>query len=141
MGQRIKCKTIFDITVTGVKSHYKTTLIPFVDQSGNHVSDLASWNKSRNKQRNWETLNQLISLRSLPYNISTPLKQDNMWSFEFEVDNLEEITAGQDPVGALKQDCAGVPMILGLDEIGIDTSLLITDSDNANIWFSLDTHK
>jgi hypothetical protein len=141
MPQRITCKTLFDITATGVKSHYKSSIIPFTDASGKVVLDLISWTRSRNKQRNWETINQIISLRSLPYDISTPVCVDNVWEFDFSVDNIEEIALHQDSMGALKNDCTGVPMIVGLDETETITPFLSANTDSANIWFSVNTNK
>ena len=139
MTQRIACTTLFDITATGVRSHYKNSRIPFEDSAGQTIDDTASWNRSRNQQRNWETLNQLISLRILPENISSPIFDavHHTWRFEFDVVTPESIALGHDPVGTLLHDCDGVPMILGLAEIpNLDTVLILT-GDRVNIWFTV----
>ena len=118
MTIRIKCRTVFDITATGVRSHYKESRIPFHDDAGRIIEDRRSWMHSRNQQRNWETLNQLISLRTLPEDISTPIhnKHTQTWEFEFDVVNIESVTLNNDPVGAL---------------------ILQTQGSDANIWFEL----
>lgn len=139
MTFRIKCTTLFDITATGVRSHYKPARLPFTDEQGNTVFDVATWNRSRNQQRNWETLNQLISLRMLPEEISTPVETTHngkkCWEFFFSAPSLESIELNNNPLGALLHDCGGVPMILGLGEnSGIDSTL----QGQVNIWFSLE---
>lgn len=139
MAYRIHCRTLFDITATGVRSHYKESRIPFHDDAGRAIEDQQSWNQSRNQQRNWETINQLISLRTLPENISTPLYNASArnWEFEFDVTNIESISLGDDMVGGLVRDCVGVPMILGLlESTGVDT-VLTTTGPHANIWFTV----
>lgn len=139
MTFRIKCITLFDITATGVRSHYKPSRLPFVDEQGNTVADIGAWNYSRNQQRNWETLNQLISLRALPEEISIPVEKvidgRKQWEFLFSIPSLESIELNSDPVGALLHDCKGVPMIIGLGETaGVDQIL----QGQVNIWFSLE---
>ena len=113
---RIQCRTLFDITVTGVRNNSHRNRIPFVDTAGQAVNDLGAWNRSRNQQRNWETLNQIISLRMLPVDISQPKQNDAHWFFEFGVENPETVLQGSDPLGAIKADCEQVPMIIGLNE-------------------------
>ena len=61
---RYMCQTLFDITATGVTGHFKTTRVPYVDQAGQEIVDQATWNRSRNQQRNWETLTQILGLRT-----------------------------------------------------------------------------
>ena len=113
---RIQCRTLFDITVTGVRNNSHRNRIPFVDSAGQNINDLGDWNKSRNQQRNWETLNQLISLRMLPTDITDPEYDGTHWSFVFGVENPETVEQGSDPLGAIKADCEHVPMITGLGE-------------------------
>ena len=131
---RIVCRTRFDITATGVRnSFYKNR------DTG---ADTESWNRSRNQQRNWETVNQIISLRTLPVNISQPKhvqkNNENLWIFEFEVEQPATIGTDEDPVGILKADCRDVPMLTGLDEDDDIGSTLIVDT---NIEFAVDSDK
>lgn len=117
---RIRCVTQFDITATGVKSNFNKNRIPFVDDTGTTINDHFQWQRSRNKQRNWETINQIISLRALPTEITTPEKitRDglNLWQFEFEIDSPESLETDSGPMGVFVVDCKDVPMLTGLEE-------------------------
>lgn len=108
--------------------------IPFRDRAGQPVNDESGWNRSRNQQRNWETLKQIIALRTLPVDITDPqLVNDNgtsVWTFEFEVEHIE--TLG-DNLEHLKQDCESVPMLVNLTES--DTSCSVLDP-GSNVWFT-----
>ncbi len=123
---RIRCTTTFDITTTGVKGNFNKNRVPFTDAAGCLVEDQASWSRSRNQQRNWETINQILSLRVLPINITLPEKHDRAWTFEFEVEQPAGLESNGDPLGELKSDCRDVPMITGLDESpGISSMLMV----------------
>lgn len=120
---KIRCTTSFDITATGVTGHCKPSRMPFTDASGALINNESTWNLARNKQRNWETITQLISLRTQVDNITQPVLDNGQWTFEFEVDSSGIFYADNDPLGVLKQDCAGVPMLLGT----ADTVLTMTN--------------
>jgi hypothetical protein len=112
---KIRCRTKFDITATGVVGHYKPSRVPFADRAGQQVTNIEQWNYSRNQQRNWETLIQLISLRT-QVDLTRPAVEDNQWVFEITVD-LDNVFAGDDdPLAMLKNDCDGVPMLTNLLE-------------------------
>jgi hypothetical protein len=135
---RVRCCTYFDITATGVKNHYRPSHGPFWDAAGNSISDSVTWNRARNQQRNWETVNQLISLRALPVDITTPVvtqDQDrNVWTFEFSIEQDGALTVGDDVVGALIQDSYMIPMLTGLGETPTEDKFLSAD---ANIFFGV----
>lgn len=131
---RIICRTRFDITATGVRnSFYKNRA---------EAADTEQWTRGRNQQRNWETLNQIISLRTLPVNITPPKRvtQDgeNLWVFEFDIEQPATIGTDGDPVSILKADCRDVPMLTGLDEDPGTDSVLVVDT---NIEFVVDSDK
>jgi hypothetical protein len=130
---KILCRTQFDITATGVTGHYKPSRIPFQDASGQTVDSVEAWNCARNQQRNWETITQLLSLRTQLTNIDIPVKKDQLWQFEFEIDNDNLFWTGNDDLGILKNDCEGVPMLTGLGEHSIEHTVLTIDQ---NIWFA-----
>jgi hypothetical protein len=75
------CKTFFDITATGVTGHYKSSRVPFNDLSNVTIEDERSWNYARNQQRNWETITQLIGLRTQISQIENPTKVKNLWNY------------------------------------------------------------
>jgi len=130
---------MFDITATGVRSHYKESHIPFLDDTGQLIENQSSRNRARNQQRNWETVNQIISLRTLPENIVDPQfdADTKTWIFRFDINNIESVTLNNDPVGALMRDCDGIPMIIGLGEQQELSQVLQTQGPRANIWFEL----
>jgi hypothetical protein len=131
---KIQCQTLFDITATGVTGHIKPSRMPYVDQAGSRITDTESWNRSRNQQRNWETLTQLIQLRTQLSELTTPVKDQDCWIFEFATDIEGLFELDQDPLGILKSDCAGVPMLTKLGEIDTAGNVLVVEK---NIWFSL----
>jgi hypothetical protein len=139
MTVRIRCQTRFDITETGVKNRSHKARIVFRDAAGREITNELEWNRARNQQCNWETVNQVISLRTLPENISRPVHKADVgiWSFEFAVVDPASITHDSNPVGYLLNDCADVPMILGLNETPDITPFLISSGPDANIWFEL----
>ena len=96
MTHRIRCTTKFDITATGVRSQFKLSHVPFVDNNGNKIVDVSTWNKARNQQRNWETIIQVISLRTLPDNIVPPVEviknNEKHWQSEFEINDIATLT-------------------------------------------------
>ena len=132
MTIRIKCTTLFDITATGVKNRFHKSRLPFNDTTGKMITSDLEWQRSRNQQSNWETVNQVISLRTLPEDISNPQETNNHWTFEFTVVDPDTVHRVGDPVAALKDDCIGVPMALGLSESDNLDPLLMP---SVNIWF------
>ena len=131
---KIQCQTLFDITATGTTGHVKPSRMPYQDLIGTKISDTETWNRSRNQQRNWETVTQLISLRTQVDNLQKPLKIQDCWQFEFEVENENLFNNGIDRLAVLKTDCIGVPMLTGLNEsIDIGTVLFV----DKNIWFTI----
>lgn len=135
---RYACQTLFDITATGVTGHFKVTRMPFVDQAGQRIHDQASWNRSRNQQRNWETLTQILGLRTQLFDMTTPIrdKSGTSWMFEFETEISGVFGPDSDPTQILRTDAEGVPMILDLDNRSDLVPVLRTYGANQNIWFA-----
>ena len=112
------CLTLFDIEQTGINVNRRPP--PDVD--------IIAWNKKRNSQCNFDSIVQVISMRSQPDVISPPVKLeipenhpfgfcydiDNlkyMWRFEFEVHHAGVFENGIIEHGALYNDCDDVPML------------------------------
>ena len=131
---KIKCRTKFDITATGITGHFKPSRIPFKSKADKMITDENSWNRARNQQRNWETLTQLIQLRTQILDLSDPVCDIDEWSFEFFTES-EVFHDGTDPVGILKSDSNGVPMLYMLDNDPDIESILVTEGPRQNIWF------
>ena len=135
---KILCRTLFDCSRTGVTGHYRPSEIPFVDATGQAVNNQSDWNHSRNQQRNWETLLQIIGLRTQPMDVTIPVCQHGIWEFEFtsESEGVFEVHGNDDPLAGLKTDCEGVPMMLNLQEQPRLAPTITTAGSNQNIWFS-----
>lgn len=131
---KIKVRTLFDCTPTGVTGHFQFGKLPFRDRTGTSIATEQQWHIARNKQRNWETLLQIISLRAQPINVVNPAKVDNSWQFEFEVEAEGVYSVNEDPLNldSLYVDCNGVPMMINLDE-SKDAGEQLDPSKN--IWF------
>lgn len=131
------CQTKFDITVTGITGRCKTTRLPFADRAGQVIQDSESWNRSRNQQRNWETLTQILSLRTQLFDITIPILDQTKthWLFEFETETDGVFGPESDPVSVLRSDADGVPMLLNLNNDPDIDSVLVTSGPRQNIWF------
>jgi hypothetical protein len=144
----ITCYTLFDITITNVPNRQR----PEIDQNPQE------WYFKRNTQSNFDTIQQVISLRSQPEIIRKPSEtqirfdtftdfgflfeqQDDetypCWSFDFTVQHPRVFDDGISELGSLYRDCEGVPMIkchTMWDKIG--NSLDSTD-ELRNIFFKI----
>ena len=136
MAYSICVLTDFDCRPTGVTGHFRTNVLPFVDRIDQPITDFDSWNSSRNQQRNWETILQLIGLYTQPQSISDIRMKNGRWEFEFETEFDDVFRLNDDPVGLLKQACRGVPIINYVQQQL--TALLQPD---VNIWFYPKGHK
>ena len=134
---KIQCRTLFDCSYTGTTGHFRVAEVPFVDRAGQKITDQTEWNKSRNQQRNWETLLQIIGLRTQPQDLTMPVCRNGTWEFEFksESEGVFEIYGNPDLLAGLKQDCEGVPMMLNLQEQPELAPTITTAGSEQNIWF------
>lgn len=135
---KFACQTLFDITATGVTGHCKTTRMPFQDRAGQTIRDVESWNRSRNQQRNWETLTQILSLRTQLFDLTEPVPDQSgtRWMFEFETESEGIYGPESDPVSVLRSDATGVPMLRELDNDPDIETVLVTEGPRQNIWFA-----
>jgi hypothetical protein len=145
MSHRISCYTLFDITKTGVINRGRPR---------DDVEDTENWFIKRNTQCNFDTILQVISLRSQPEVVLEPKiieviidknsnfgtkYQDNkkhiVWMFDFEVQHSSVFEDNVSELGALYKDCDGVPMLKSGKEIkNLDEQLSI-DNIKKNIYF------
>jgi len=102
------------------------------------IQDTASWNRSRNQQRNWETITQILSLRTQLFALTTPIQDQTgtCWMFEFETETDGVYGAEDDPTRILREDANGVPMLRELNNTLDIETVLITDGPKQNIWFA-----
>lgn len=138
---KILCRTLFDITKTNVSNRRKLMDVPSPE-----------FTKQRNQQSNFETILQIISLRSQPENITSPeIEKTNLenwgtgyknqdsysWVFTFEIVHNAVFNNGSNELGNLYSDCEGVPMILGLDEFKELQNTINTTGPFTNIKFEI----
>ena len=135
---KFACQTLFDITATGVTGHCKLTRMPFKDRAGQSITDAESWNRSRNQQRNWETLTQILGLRTQLFELTEPVVDTSgtRWMFEFETESDGIYGPDADPTQVLREDSAGVPMLRELNNDPDIDPFLVTDGPRQNIWFA-----
>lgn len=147
MFTSINCYTLFDITDTGIRSHIRSAQFPMKDKHGNAINNEKEWIRARNQQRNWETVLQIISLRSQPLRIIGPRKIDvkwgkkeqkiNAWRFNFEVEHSNVFYSKNNELGLLVDDANGVPMLTGLNESIEMPPYLLATGNLVNIYFEL----
>ena len=135
---KVLCRTLFDCTHTGVTGHLRPQQLPFTTKTGLTINTPEQWNLSRNQQRNWESLLQIVSLRPQPMNVVPPTKHTDGWHFAFEVESEGVLGSGHgsDNLAGLVGDCEGVPMVTDLQEAEVITATLHAQGTNQNIWFS-----
>jgi hypothetical protein len=132
------CQTRFDITATGTTGHCKTNRMPYQDRAGQMINDQDSWNRSRNQQRNWETITQILGLRTQLFAIKDPIQDQSgtCWMFEFETEFDGVYGPESDPVAVLRSDATGVPMLYELNNDADIKPYLVTEGSGQNIWFA-----
>ena len=145
--------TLFDITHTGVLKMYDSRVTEFVDQAGQLVRDRTEWCRSRNQQRNWEILVQLISLRTQPTILANPellinadlsslglgagsATPQTVWRASFSTEHAQVYSTSDDYLGQLRAECRLVPMITGLNETAqMSNSYIETQGEFINTSF------
>jgi len=113
---------------------YFYTGITLVDITATQVTKHSAEDELlRNQQRNWETVLQCIGIKAQPQLIEGPYRRTLMidentlfpeiyfgkqevWFFSFGVEHEDVFLLKNDPVGALDEAFAQVPIICGLEE-------------------------
>ena len=132
---KIQVRTLFDCSTTGTTGNFRAAQLPYYDRAQNQIQDYTTWMRSRNQQRNWETLLQILGLRCQLENIQSSEHRDDAWHFSFEVDNVA-VYGDRGDLVLLRQDCNGVPMVTQLNESSPVVDTLVTQGQDQNIWFS-----
>lgn len=141
MSFRMKCYTLFDIQQTGVINRHR---------SADDINP--EWTYKRNTQCNFDTILQVISMRSQPEIINSPKKiigntaffgfayteeTIECWAFEFDIQHASVFKNELGELGGLYLDCDGVPMILCGTENNKITSFLDISPELKNIHFEI----
>lgn len=148
MSLKIRCYTLFNITKTGITNR-RNTPAPVAEK-------ITLWEQQRNTQCNLDTIIQVISLRGLPEEITTPEKEEitlsdterfgflleseepcTMWSFSFTVVGEDMFNDGITNLGYLFSDCEGVPMIQVGNEFNKLPTFLDVTPELRNIYFEV----
>lgn len=145
---RITCYTLFDITQTNVLNRAKPDL----------NLDYDVWLRKRNSQSNFDTILQVINLRSQPENISIPIKFEinfdevdyfgflyqqlenetyPAWMFNFEIADITVFKDEESDLGNLYKDCMGVPVTLTGVEWNKLPNFLDVSPELKNIYFKV----
>ncbi len=152
MSYRIRCYTLFDITRTGVLN--RKPPINVLEQ------ELLDWNTRRNSQCNYDTILQIINLRSQPEDSTDAVRkkinfkdfqnfgflyedEDDQycWQFDFTIFHKNVFNDGINELGALYDDCNGVPMIKNGTEWNKLSAFLDTSPELKNIHFEVMTNE
>lgn len=148
MSYRIRCYTLFDITQTGVlirRAPINLTEAERID-----------WENRRNSQSNFDTIVQVINLRSQPEEMSVTTssyikfkefqkfgfmyedEEDQLcWEFDFSIAHKSVFDDGITELGALFDDCEGVPMIKHNVKWDKLSGFLDTSPELRNIYFEV----
>lgn len=148
MSLKIRCYTLFDITKTGITNR-RNTPTPVAEK-------IPLWEKQRNTQCNLDTIIQVISLRGLPEEITTPFKEEIIlsdtekfgflldleepcpaWTFDFSIMHDRVFNDGLTHLGYLFSDCSGVPMIHVGTEFNKLPAFLDVTPELRNIYFEV----
>ena len=144
MTNIIRCYTLFNITKTGVRQRGK---IPDDVQVDKFI-------KQRNSQNNFDTLLQVISLRSQPEVFKDPMSLRNnlkdlkfgfiyestnefcdVWYFDFEVHHPSVFGDEIDSFGNLYKDCTNIPMMKVEKEHSMLSNFLDISPELKNVYF------
>ena len=147
----IKCYTLYDITKSNIT--FRKKFAEIVNEGER---------KSRSQQSNFETILQIINMRSQPENISevdrldidiakiaeykfgylyskeyTKLETFTLWKFMFSIDHPDVFHNGIEELGNLLSDCDQVPMIIDLNESFILPNQMNITTELKNIYFEI----
>ena len=146
--------SLVDITKTDTLSQFNSVIPSITDASGYDIHDSGSWLFSRNRQRNWETIIQVIGLRAQAIVLIEPrliTKQNlkkyafgksfsnneaNIWVFSFGVEVGAVYSNEENELYWLEQDMNNIPIISGLTETeSFEPRALQCFGNNRNIYF------
>lgn len=145
---RIRCYTLYDITRTGILNR-KAPL-------GLSQEETTAWESKRNTQANYDTILQVISLRSQPeentnsHEIIVNFKDfgkfgflfdeeedQKCWYFDFRINQTKVFYDGIDDLGSLFSDADGVPIIKTDNVWSKLPNFLDTSPELRNIYFEV----
>lgn len=126
---------------------YKITTL--IDITKNDLKKSESTKLSKSQQSNFNSLIQAINLRSNVEWNTDPMKKNgrlpdpfdgagNCWLWEFDCEREQVFEKNGDPVGLLKDDLNGVPVIVGLeDTVDMKHAAFITIGEHRNTYLEI----
>jgi len=148
MSYRIRCYTLFDITSTGVLNRKAPSTYT--------EDEIKLWERKRNTQANFDTVQQVISLRSQPEETTNTIEQvinfkefqhfgflfdeeedQTCWTFDFSILHTKVFYDGIDELGSLYSDANGVPIIKTATSWHKLPNFLDTSPELRNIYFEI----
>lgn len=148
----ISCYTLVDISKTGVIRPHQNQVLTLLDEIGQEVRDQRTWERSRNQQRNFETVLQIIGLRTQPMLLDNPSQSvvdlgdynfganwngnHKVWCFKFSVEYVGIFDRDSRDLIALAEDMHHIPCITGLTETAsLATPVFVTTGPGTNVYF------
>jgi hypothetical protein len=148
MTYRIRCYTLFDITKTNIPTRKKPLNLS--------EDEIKLWELRRNTQCNYDTILQVVSLRSQPENMSNTTKieinfkefqnfgflfeeeeNQHCWYFEFDISHKNVFHDGITELGNLDYDCHEVPIIKVGTEWDKLPAFIDTSPELRNTYFEI----
>jgi hypothetical protein len=137
--------TLFDITKTNIIKNCTSDFKTFVDDADQIIRNKSEWDLSRNQQRNYEIIIQLIGFRAQPIIRSNPTKILNseifkdsfgpqtVWKLNFSSE-FEDVYS----TDLFIDEFDNIPLIPNLTETAkFEKPILKTHGHNKNITFSI----
>lgn len=144
----IRGYSLIDITNTGVLAAYKKDAKAFMDNAQQVVKDKQSWDRSRNQQRNWETLTQLISMITQPTILQQPIPKRKQDLLNYNFSYTGEHTVWEFIIGAehasvfdskvLIEICNKIPIVTNLKETFEPNNPIFDTEQDINLYFEKD---
>ena len=92
------------------------------------------------QQQNFNSLLQGIGLRSnIDWNNDpqrVEYESEARWLWQFDTDRPDVFVKGNDPVGLLKEDLEGVPILKNLTNTAKLSGIFVTSGSEQNIWIT-----
>jgi hypothetical protein len=152
----IKLYSLVDISTTGTIGQFKN--VKRTNLLNETLDTEPTWKKSRNQQRNWETVIQIIGLRAQPIYLENSVILLNeslalydfgadfgptgtVWTLVFGVEAANAYDSNNIPLQSLVDDFNDVPIISGLNEtFSFQKSVFTTRNHMKNVYFEAINH-
>jgi hypothetical protein len=151
---KIECLCLFDITATAVNGHQRNIEYPYTSKTGAVINNHQELGRARNQQRNFDTILQLIGMRTQVFEITDPTMATDIplefawagadarvWHFTFEIEPQSQWSVDNDDFWILKNDSDCTPMLIGLTETAKMEPWLVTQGHNVNIIYHAQANK